>query len=186
MYVVVRWYKCGCTTSIRITILWKLVRKVSFRHLLCLGKKEKKIEDNFFIEMGGKYLIEKIDGFTYASIRFRGYWFPYFKCILDIYRKSNFLKRVEDEIWFIGFYPIPKSMLKFRRRVKKGGFFFRIDWDSPRQITAILKIAWILYDYDAFAPSIQHIFNQQFFFIFVIFWPTGISTIMSQFFVIII
>ena len=123
MYVVVRWYKCGCTTSIRITILWKLVRKVSFRHLLCLGKKEKKIEDNFFIEMGGKYLIEKIDGFTYASIRFRGYWFPYFKCILDIYRKSNFLKRVEDEIWFIGFYPIPKSMLKFRRRVKKGGFF---------------------------------------------------------------
>ena len=67
---------------------------------------------------------------------------------------------------------------------EKGGFFFRID--SPRQITAILEITWILYDYDTFAPSIQHVFNQQFFFIFVIFWPTEICTIMSQFFVIII
>ena len=133
MYVVVRWYKCGCTTSIRNTILWKLVRKISFRHLLCLRKKN-----------GGKFPLKwgkipnwKIEGFTYASIRW-GYWVPYFKCILDIYRKSNFLKRVEDEIWFIGFHPIPKSMPKFRGIVKKGDFFVSTHLVKSRQFWRLL------------------------------------------------
>ena len=120
----------------------KLLRKVSFRHLLCLRRKKR--EENFHWNEG-KIPNWKIEGFTYASIRW-GYWVPYFKCILDIYRKSNFLKRVEDEIWFIGFHPIPKSMPKFRGIVKKGDFFsYRLTSSNHGNFEDYLDFVWLRY-----------------------------------------